>query len=169
MDTKFTILQSSYSSFGRLERHNDPERIQEWLKANGFDESVCKTLHGYNGADLLALTKADVKELLGAKYGIRLYNRIQYQGQSSKPKAEQFLFSAPGTPLKKRQACRVGQCSLDAVVQCSAASCGKRLCMKHTYKFILTSALYCESCAEQQTFFSFGQASTNLVEYCVIC
>jgi len=167
-DAKLNSAKTSYSTFGTLRRDNDPERVQEWLKENGFDESVRETLEGYNASDLLALTKADSKDLLGSKNGIRLFNRIVYQGQAARPKAERFTSSsASGTP-RKRELCRMSQCSLDAMVQCSQSSCEKKLCMKHTYKCLLTSSLYCESCAEQQSLFSIGEASKKIVQYCVI-
>jgi len=157
-----------YSSFGTFSRSNSPERVQDWLKENFFDDAVCETLNGYTGQDLMALTRQDVIDLIGHREGIRLFNRIIYQGQAAKPKDEQFLQSTPSWKRKKGS-CSALHCSLPVVTDCSLQSCGKRLCAKHTFKNLLTSAVYCESCAEQFSLFNLGlETSTKLGEYCVI-
>jgi len=68
---------SRYDTFGSLTRTSDGSRVGEWLAENQFDTSVVQKLSGYNGVDVLSLSKDDLRALIGTKDGIRLYNRLK--------------------------------------------------------------------------------------------
>lgn len=66
-----------YDTFGSLSRSSDGSRVADWLVENQFDAAVVAKLSGYNGVDLLSLSKDDLRALIGTKDGIRLYNRLK--------------------------------------------------------------------------------------------
>ncbi len=73
-----STLPASYT--GRWSA-DDSLALREWLRENHFDDAVWEALSEYSIADMLAVTKEDLKELLGTKQGIRLYARIQQYKQ----------------------------------------------------------------------------------------
>lgn len=71
-----TSSSTSYNTFGSLSRGSDDRGVTAWLRLNNFDEKCIAKLAHYTGADLLSLSKEDIRELLGAKDGIRLHARL---------------------------------------------------------------------------------------------
>lgn len=60
-----------------LPERDSPACVEKWLQQCGFDASIQQCLSGYNRSDLSALTKSDLKDLIGVKEGIRLYHRLR--------------------------------------------------------------------------------------------
>jgi hypothetical protein len=50
-----------------------PAEVARWLAKSDFEEDAQKALTKYTGAALLGTEKGDIKELLGAAEGLRLW------------------------------------------------------------------------------------------------
>ena len=133
---------------------DDSLALRQWLRDNHFDDSVWEALSEYSIADMLAVTKEDLKELLGTKQGIRLYARIQQYKQQ-----QQLASSSPLQPSRRSAssnfsashsgrygACAVHGCGHASTNVCNMPSCNAALCMAHQHKSLLTGHVYCASC-----------------------
>ena len=128
-------------------------------------QSVELSLSSYSVSDVLALSKEDLKDLLGVQQGIRLFARIaQHRAQveqaartiRSPQRRDGSAASRPsstGGRFSQSSACsRYGQCSQrdcvhPSVAVCSVAECGACVCVWHEAKSLLTGHVYCPACA----------------------
>lgn len=137
---------------------DDSLALRDWLRDNLFDDSVWAALSEYSIADMLAVTKEDLKELLGSKQGIRLYTRIQqYKQQQQQP---QLASSSPPQPSRRSASyssashsrygvCAINGCTHASTNVCSMPSCNAALCMAHQNKSLLTGHVYCSPCERE--------------------
>ena len=125
-------------------------------------QSVASTLSSYGVADVLALSKTDLKDLLGVSVGLRLFSRIAQQkalveGGGGVPGVGVGAFGPSSAPsVRGRAPSRYGQCNQrdcghPSVSVCSVAECGASVCVWHEAKSLLTSHVYCPLC-ERDTF-----------------
>ena len=134
---------------------DDSLALREWLRDNHFDDSVWEALSEYSIADMLAVTKEDLKELLGTKQGIRLYARIQQYKQqqphvSSPPQPSRRSASSYSSASHSRYGvCAINGCTHASTNVCSMPSCNASLCMAHQHKSLLTGHVYCLSCERE--------------------
>ena len=137
---------------------DDSLALREWLRDNHFDDSVWEALNEYSIADLLAVTKEDLKELLGVKQGIRLYARIQqYKQQQQLPIASssppqpsrRSAFSYSSASHSRYGVCAINGCTHASTNVCSMPSCNASLCMAHQNKSLLTGHVYCSACERE--------------------
>ena len=155
--TSFSLPSVSYAAPWTAD---DSLALREWLRDNHFDDSVWEALSEYSIADMLAVTKEDLKELLGTKQGIRLHARIQqYKQQQQQP---QLTASSPRQPSRRSASsyssgshsrhgmCAINGCTHFSTNVCSIPSCNAALCMAHQNKSLLTGHVYCAAC-EQET------------------
>ena len=154
---------SSYSSsslpvsYAARMSADDSLALREWLRDNQFDDSVWEALSEYSIADMLAVTKEDLKELLGTKQGIRLYARIQQYKQqqqqqpaSSSPQPSRRSASSYSSASHSRYgACAINGCTHFSTNVCSMPSCNAALCMAHQNKSLLTGHVYCSTCERE--------------------
>ena len=138
-------------------------------------------LSSYSVADVLALSKEDLKDLLGVQQGIRLHARIaQHRAQveggsrgvqsphrwrltaaaagarSSTSSSDRLSHSSFSSSSSSSACSRYGQCSQrgcshPSVAVCSVAECSACVCVWHEAKSLLTGHVYCPSC-EAETF-----------------
>ena len=165
---------SSYNTFGSLTRTSDDSGVAAWLRVNNFDSRCISKLAHFTGADLLSLSKADIRELLGVKDGLRLHARLVQVREAlaaagHDPVAEMALHreilqnaSLLSTPTRKRergdsrrrntQPCERVGCGMGSAVRCCVETCATSLCLEHCHKDIITGYSYCEGCAETMSY-----------------
>ena len=130
---------------------DDSAALRSWLQANHFDDSVATALSSYSVADVLALTKSDLKDLIGVQQGIRLYTRIAQHKAMIEGGKYKSTASPVSSSLSPRLHSRYGQCSQrdcphPTVAVCSVPECGASLCVWHESKSLFTGQKYCPRC-----------------------
>ncbi len=73
--TTLTPLIAS-SGVAALHASSDAASTRQWLIGAGVSAKGLEALADFSAADVLALSKDDAKEILGATTGIRLWNRL---------------------------------------------------------------------------------------------
>eukprot|EP00808_Paulinella_micropora_P015917 g68843.t1 len=53
------------------------EDVQEWLKEQQFGQDVCSAFSGFEGGDVLELSRQDLIDLLGTSAGLRMHVRLK--------------------------------------------------------------------------------------------
>jgi hypothetical protein len=148
----FPPLSSDLDSFG----------VQLWLSENGFEKEIRDKLRDFTSADLFALSKSDMKALIGVAAGIRLSNRIKIvqeqmesqrqnnskQRQTNSSSSRHSNVRSPPKPGRYGQ-CSHSFCSQPASFQCDNEVCCTSLCQLHAQKQLITGFLLCSRCASE--------------------
>ncbi len=151
------------SKFPPLSLQADCDSVQVWLLENGFEKEVRDKLLGFTSSDLFALSKSDMKALIGVPAGIRLANRIklvqeQMETEKSKNNAKSPLSSSssssssvlsPSSRTGRFGRCSECYCSQPATSQCDNENCCSPLCHLHAHKQLFTGFLLCSRCASE--------------------
>ena len=130
-------------------------------------QGVAVALSHYSPADVLALSKADLKDLLGPQQGIRLHVRIAQQkaqmdlarksttaqppftasSSHSSSSSSSLPSSVHRSPVPSRYGqCSVRGCSHPGIAVCSVVECGSSVCVWHEVKSLFTGHVYCPQC-----------------------
>ena len=147
-------------------------------------QSALRTLRAFTCSDLLRLTKADAKELLGAAEGIRVYHRLpallarlhprivssddsdSSDDEDGPPHIASLPIAIPGRSTSysawtaRGQRTRVALCCVQrcaSVVRYRCAGCGRELCAGHAVKSLWSGAQFCGRCIEQPTLSQVGR------------
>jgi len=62
-----------------IHQRSNPDEVQNWLRAKGFSERICKQLHDVSGNELFALTKPQLEKYCGKDEGHRLDSQLTVQ------------------------------------------------------------------------------------------
>jgi hypothetical protein len=62
-----------------ISQTSNPQEVELWLKAKGFDDRTVKKLKGVAGNELFALKKTTLEEYFGTEDGRRLASQITIQ------------------------------------------------------------------------------------------
>ena len=118
--------------------------------------------------DASCLSKADLKDLIGIKEGIRLFTRLSHRHQQQTTAAKVNVSTANINSLLQRSyhkssasisisvprspslngLCRMDGCHHSAIAVCSVNECCAPLCVWHSSKSLLTGFVYCPRCEE---------------------
>jgi len=140
----------------RVDESYPTAQVQRWLQKNEFDEKVQQALNGYNGTDVLSLTKSDARDLVGVKDGIRLYNRLH---PSMTDVSDTSVRSRDPAEFYKGPLCRESGCGMPGRFECCAEGCGGAYCQTHIVKALVTGESYCSRCYDQASYLEAARQS----------
>jgi len=62
-----------------ISQRSNPDEVQNWLEAKGFNGKTCKKLEGVSGGELFSLTKSKLEQYCGKDEGQRLDSQLHVQ------------------------------------------------------------------------------------------
>jgi epidermal growth factor receptor kinase substrate 8 len=74
-----------------ITQKSNPEEVEKWLRAKGFEDRTVKKLNGLTGNDLFTIKKQTLEEYFGVEEGRRLASQITIQKNVSGVRKIQFF------------------------------------------------------------------------------